>query len=125
MKEHDIVPSVMDILCIWPTEVNKMSREERVIHWRTVVHKQAASGLSAAAFCREQQINPQRFYHWRRRFHEKPFNVMPKGFVELLPCAERSHSGVRIRTQEKLCIEVMRGFDPHTLRSVIEVLGCK
>ena len=100
-----------------------MTREERVIHWRTVVDKQAASGLSAAAFCREQDINAQRFYQWRRRFYEQPINGMPSGFVELVPCSEHPHSGIRIRVQERVCIEVERGFDPFTLRSVIETIS--
>ena len=104
-------------------EVNEMTREERVSQWRALIDKQATSGLSAAAFCREQDINAQGFYQWRRRFYEQPINGMPTGFVELVPCSEHPYSRIRIRVQERVCIEVERGFDPFTLRTVIETIS--
>lgn len=105
------------------TEVNEMTRDELISQWRAVVDKQVASGLSAAVFCREQDINAQRFYQWRRRFYEQAINRMPSGFVELIPCSEHPHSGIRIRVQDRVCIEVERGFDPFTLRAVIETIN--
>jgi hypothetical protein len=103
-----------------------MTKEERVSHWRTLVDQQAGSGLRASAFCREKEINAQRFYQWRQRFREKPLNEMSSGFVELIPCSEHPPSGIRIRVQERLCIEVDRRFDPFTLRAVVEAIsGCE
>jgi hypothetical protein len=99
-----------------------MTKEERVSHWRALVEQQALSGLSAVAFCREKAINAQRFYQWRQRFCEKPLNEMSSGFVELIHSSEHPHSGIRIRVEERLCIEVDRTFDPFTLRAVVEAL---
>jgi transposase-like protein len=35
-------------------------------HWREVLAQQAASGLSARAFCRRENLTESAFYFWRR-----------------------------------------------------------
>ena len=103
-----------------------MSREERVAHWRGLVEKHAESGLSATTFCRDHDLKREHFYRWRRRFRDRPIrNSVSDGFLELVPSSEQSHSGVRLHIGDGVSIEVERGFDPHTLRSVIEVVGWK
>ncbi|MEQ8821208.1 MAG: hypothetical protein RLY93_13280, partial [Sumerlaeia bacterium] len=37
-------------------------------HWQAAVARQEVSGLSAAAFCREQGLSYQSFISWRKRF---------------------------------------------------------
>ena len=101
---------------------DQMTREQRAAQWRTLVDQQAASGLSAAAFCREHGISLQRFYGWRRRFREQRSVKDSASFVELVPCRDQPHSGVRIRLGDTLSIEVQRGFDPFTLRAVMEAI---
>ena len=95
-----------------------MTREERTVHWATIIEQQAASNMSGTAWCRENHINPTGFYRWRRKLtkHEPH-----SGFIELRS-AWNCDSGteIRIRLGEKLSIEVARGFDPFTLRSVVE-----
>ena len=96
-----------------------MSREERVSNWRALVEKQNESGLSAAAFCKEQHINPQRFYAWRRRFScDSP----SAGFIRLVPTSKIFQSGIRIVLDHQTWIEVERGFDPLTLKEAIHAL---
>ena len=103
-----------------------MKREERAAHWLTIIERYAGSGLSAAAFCREHCINLNRFYWWRRRFHRTDQRQIPNststGFLELVSCSKQPESGIRIRLGEDLSIEVDQGFDPLTLRGVIETL---
>jgi hypothetical protein len=99
-----------------------MTRAERRTHWQTLIESQAASGISAAAYCREGQIHPTLFYSWRRRLRgQQPCSG---GFLELIPgrLTEAATSGIRIRLGGKLTIEVERGFDPFTLRAVVETL---
>lgn len=99
-----------------------MTREERTTYWKSLVDQQTDSGLSGAAFCREHNINPQRFYHWRRRFNES--GTMSTGFFQIVPCSPQSRgSGIRIHLGQELHIEIDRGFDPFTLCSVIEAIG--
>ncbi|MEJ2726881.1 MAG: hypothetical protein P8175_20055 [Deltaproteobacteria bacterium] len=99
-----------------------MTREERVTHWQRRVQEQAQSGMSAAAFCKDHQINLQRFYSWRRRFMVQSDAQTTGGFLELVPSSKVHGSGIRIRLDERLSIELDRGFDPSSLRNAIDVL---
>lgn len=100
-------------------------KRRRIVYWRRLVAQQAASTLSAAAFCREEQINPQQFYRWRRRLrNEQQDRQGPAtGFLEVIPSSMPSESGIRICLGGEISIEVERGFDPATLRAVVETLG--
>jgi transposase-like protein len=100
-----------------------VTREDRTTYWKKLVQAQAESGLSAAAFCKDHQVNPQRFYSWRRRFKDE--SDASKGgdaFLELVPSSKTQASGIRVRLDERLSIELERHFDPHTLRNAIEAL---
>jgi len=98
-----------------------MTRAERRAHWLPIIENQTTSGMSVAAFCLEKQISPDLFYAWRRRFREQP--PCPGGFLRLIPDgAVETCSGIRIHPGRKLFIEVDRGFDPFTLRAVVETL---
>jgi transposase-like protein len=99
-----------------------MRRQERSTSWRRVVAEQAESTLSAAAFCRERKISLLQFYQWRRRFRNQQSEGRSTGFVELLPCSQDQQSGIRLRLGEELAIEVDRGFDPLTLRAVLDAI---
>jgi hypothetical protein len=94
-------------------------REERSAYWRTIIDKHTESGMSAAAFCKQQGINSQRFYCWRRRFlAESPGN----GFIRLVPASTSTFSGIRISLDHGITLEVDKGFDPVTFREVIDAL---
>jgi hypothetical protein len=100
-----------------------MTRAERRTHWRAIIENQATSGVSIAAYCRNAQIKPSYFYTWRRRLREQ--QPCAGGFLELIPgrLTEAATSGIRIRLGGKLAIEMDRGFDPFTLRAVVETLS--
>ena len=99
-----------------------MTRAERRDHWRAIIENQATSGMSVAAYCRDARIKPSYFYTWRRRLKEQQPSA--GGFLELIPGRlTDSASGVRIRLGAKLSVEVERGFDPFTLRAVVETLS--
>lgn len=44
---------------------------ERELHWREILDRQAASGLSIGAFCREARISQPSFYAWRKKLRER------------------------------------------------------
>lgn len=99
-----------------------MTRAERRTHWRAIIENQATSGVSIAAYCRNAQIKPSYFYTWRRRLREQ--QPCAGGFLELIPGRlTNAVSGIRIRLDGKLAVEVERGFDPYTLRAVVETLS--
>ena len=99
-----------------------MNKEERITHWRTVIKKQATSGLSAAAFCREHDISIHQFRWWKRRFKKDNPQSKESGFFQLVPFSISQHSGIRIRLKNGVAIEVEQGFNPHTLRGVIDAI---
>jgi hypothetical protein len=94
-------------------------KEERKTHWRTLIDKHTESGMSAAAFCKQHEINPQRFYFWRRRFRADSAN---SGFIRLVPTSNTAFSGIRIILDHGITLEVDRGFDSLTLRETIDAL---
>jgi hypothetical protein len=99
-----------------------MTREERVTHWQRRAQEQAQSGMSAAAFCKDHQINLQRFYSWRRRFMPQSDTQLTGGFLELVPSSKIQGSGIRIRLDERHSIELDRGFDASSVRTAIDAL---
>jgi len=98
-----------------------MTLAERRTHWRTIIEDQATSGLNITAYCREKQIKRHQFHSWQRRLREQQSGA--GGFLELIPGkASKAGSKIRIHPGTELIIEVERGFDPLTLRAVIETL---
>jgi hypothetical protein len=96
--------------------------EERRAYWRATIDKQTTSGMSIVDYCQGNHINRDLFYAWRRRFKEKQPGA--GGFLELIPSKpDNVNTGIRIHIGAKFSIEVGRGFDPFTLRTVVEVLS--
>ena len=99
-----------------------MRGEERRTHWRAIIDKQASSGMSIVAYCRESHIKRDLFYAWRRRLKEPQSGA--RGFLELVSGKPSGfNTGVRINVGKTISIEVGQGFDPFTLRTVVEVLN--
>jgi hypothetical protein len=98
-----------------------MRREERQAVWADRVAAQAASGLSARAWCGQEDVNYWSFIQWRRRLGGEPLMAGPLNFVQVLP-AEANASTVRVRVGAAW-IEVGAGFDPALRRRVVDALG--
>jgi hypothetical protein len=102
-----------------------MNKEARIENWRRTITEQEASGMTPRAFCLNNQINPSRFYYWRRRLRRENVN----GFLQLFPAMNSreagSDTGIRICLYPSLCIELAKGFDPSALRSVVDTLTAR
>lgn len=103
---------------------------EKAKTWEQTVAEQEASGLSAAAFCRERSVALARFYQWRLRLRGTSAGSATAGaesaagFVEMLAGSgpgTRS-SGVALRLGQGLTVAVEPGFDGETLRRVVSAL---
>ena len=100
-----------------------MTKGERVSNWQKLVKEQAQSNLRVGDFCRDHQINPQRFYLWRQRFNSQSPASGTGAFLELVPSSKnKKESGIRLKVDHGLSIELDCGFDPSTLRQVISLL---
>jgi hypothetical protein len=102
-----------------------MTREDRINYWQGILEEHRHSGLSAAAFCREHQINRDRFYWWRKRLENNNGHSKQSGFLELVPSCQSKNSGIRICLPGNIYVELEQGFDPATLRLAIETLYAK
>jgi hypothetical protein len=100
-----------------------MTTEERYAHWQEVFETQKTSGLSIAEYCRKQNIRSSYYYAWRCRIRKR--QMVNHGFIELSPSGSVSAGGIRILTATGFHIEVNRGFDPSTLRSVLACLASR
>jgi hypothetical protein len=82
---------------------------------------QPGSGLSIAAYCREQRISQPSFFAWKRRLN----NGVDSGFVEVTAASpERSFAGdtieICLRGDRRLLVR--RGFDRELLSELVTVL---
>lgn len=99
-----------------------MTKGERITYWQKLVKEQAQSSLSVTDFCRDHQINPQRFYLWRQRFNSQSPASRTGAFLELVSSSKDGGSGIRLRMDQGVSIELDCHFDPATLRQVISIL---
>lgn len=91
-----------------------------VAEWRVVIARQAASGESAAAFCRRERINAQVFRRWQARLSEKDLHAksmeavdtdsQAASFIDLghLP-ADRPRFEVRLELGGGMALSIARG----------------
>ena len=99
-----------------------MKKEERISYWRDIVKQQEESGVEATVFCRDHDLKLSQFYRWRRRFRNPQTGNGSSAFLQLIPISKQKRSGVCVHLNNGLRIEVELGFDPHTLRSVMEAV---
>ena len=88
-----------------------MSKSNEKLHlWKERIDSHRKSGLSATAWCRENNTSVNTFLYWRSKL-EKPFR-------ELVD--EDPLSGIYISLDGK--IEIRKQFDGFTLREVMKCL---
>jgi hypothetical protein len=61
---------------------------DREQYWRKVIRDQSASGLSIAAFCREQDVPAASFFAWRRKLNGRAEVAGPRAAKELASAKE-------------------------------------
>jgi hypothetical protein len=84
--------------------------------WREILAEQAASGGTAASFCRERGLSAPQFFFWKRRLGEAP----PE-FVEVrIAAAEPAPIELRLAGGRSLVLPA--AFDADALRRVLAVL---
>jgi hypothetical protein len=77
-----------------------MTQKQRVTYWQDLVKEQSHSGLDVTSFCRDNQINRQRFYLWRQHFQRQ--TPVTDSFLELVPSSDNVESGVRLHLDQGL-----------------------
>lgn len=106
--------------------------QRREDHWRRIVRRQPASGLSIRAWCDHQGVKEASFYAWRRTLAQRDVNreaavKEPPAQLVALDVAGSTHSlsigaaPLQLVIAD-LRIEIRPGFDDDTLRRVLGVL---
>ena len=86
--------------------------------WEQVIGEYAASGITAAAFCRERGLRVWQFRYWLKALRQT--EAAPTGFVEL--SSDARDPGVWVACG-RWRVHVSDGFDAGVLRRVVEALA--
>jgi len=73
--------------------MDRLNRSARAGYWQQLLNEQAASGLTARAFCIQKGLAVQSFYQWKRKLLQPAF---PKDNHVLVKPAVQSLVPVRI-----------------------------
>jgi putative transposase len=100
--------------------MHKMIRRRSAETWRDLLARQARSGLSVQAFCRQEQLNAWTFYGWRSRLRGRTAvaetaavggSTEPAaGFIELGALSRNSsRCEIRLDLGGGVVLQVVRG----------------
>ncbi len=88
--------------------------------WKKAVLSQQKSGLSIAAWCKQNNVSDSKFYYWRDKLFSKCMDR--ESFVEIKDRKlAAKQSGVTIECHGFL-IHLSSNFDPHVLMSCMDIL---
>lgn len=94
-------------------------------YWKPHIMAWEQSGESQVEYCRQHGLNIKLFGYWKRKLVKKsgsvsfvPVSIKPSHAISLTP-----GSSLRIVTYNGLRIEVGDGFNPATLRMLLDAIG--
>jgi hypothetical protein len=100
-------------------------KEEDWARWRGLVSEQAASGKSAALFCRDRGLRIWQFYEWKKRLRPTeaaPFIAVEVASTEAASTQPAPMSGIELRHRRGWSVIVEPDFDAGHLRRLLAVL---
>ena len=98
-------------------------REANRQHWFDRIETWKQSGLTQKAFCEQQQLGLGSFQRWRGIFMrgEKPEASSAVSFLPVNVTVDKA-SSLALLIDDQLRIEIPAGFDPVTLKQVVQAL---
>ena len=101
-----------------------MSKDERNKFWIAHVQSWGKSNLNQADYCRENNLNKNRFSNWKRKFSSSEiinqFIKIPK--KALIPAMSDS---IDLIINDSVKIKLTPNFNTALLQSVLKALGIK
>ena len=89
--------------------------------WQEIIKNQEESGLTAAAYCREQGLCKHGFYGWRKQLAIT--NKSSKnGFVEIKPQLSSVPQVIHVETPKGFRLTFPQGADTKSIRNIIASL---
>jgi|SRR5690625_1686178 len=104
-----------------------MTRTEKRIEWKAKIDAWKSSELSAAAWCREQGVNPSQMYYWIRNFEDDKATDSARETQWLTVDMKEESLNFRLGDPvlihfDSMSIEVRQGTDMALLSDVMDVL---
>ena len=103
-----------------------MKTKKAILHlgrdkWRELIAGQEASGSNISTYCRQQGVNKNTFYNWRKRLVQR----VPKleEFIEVKPVGRRPEKILSIETPRGYRLEIEPGTERSYVQSILVMLA--
>ena len=91
-------------------------------HWRRLIQLWKNSGLSVRAFCARHHLTQPSFYAWRRELQQRDAATAFVPVQVVTDDQPTSSTPIEILLAGGRSVRITPGFDPATLRQLLEVL---
>ncbi|MGA8163831.1 MAG: hypothetical protein WB791_02260 [Waddliaceae bacterium] len=99
---------------------NQQKRQQLQEKWTAWIEEWQSSGLSGAAWCKQQKIAYHQFIYWKKRLSNETDQILtPRSFIELDDHPESS--GIEI-VLDQVFLRLSRDFDSSTLLRCLRTL---
>ncbi len=106
-------------------EVENGNNQDKYQFWQLHINAWKQSGMSQTDFCRRHELNIKIFGYWKRKLCSRPngVNFVPVSIKPSHTASVKSVSSLKIVTGNGLSVEVNDGFNPATLRMLLDTIG--
>ena len=102
----------------------EMEPAEKNRFWQAHIETWKQSGINQSAYCRVKGLSLRRFGYWKKKFFRKPpLTFLPVTIKRFLPPAGQPGTSLKLLTRAGFGIEIGDGFNPETLRKLLDTLA--
>lgn len=96
-------------------------------YWKAHVEAWEQSGIRQSEYCHRQGLNIKVFGYWKRKLCRKTSELtfLPIAIKATHAPDNKSSSSLRLIIGDEYGIDVGDGFNPDTLRKMLQVIGCR
>ena len=98
--------------------MGRRQSDDRVTYWQGLISRQQKSGLSIAAFCRQEKVSEPSFFSWRRRLAGAA--TTPQFIPVALTAPPRAEFEIRLPGGESIVVPA--DFDQAALQRLLDVV---
>jgi hypothetical protein len=100
-----------------------VSRAKAARYWKGHIEAWQASGDTQSEYCRQHELKLKAFAYWKRKFDESPAKaVFHPVRIVAGEAIEKTSPSLSLMIGSRYCIEIRDGFNPATLRQIVETL---
>ena len=106
--------------------MSESNEDEKYQYWQPHISAWKQSGISQADFCRRHGLNIKIFGYWKRKLCRRPDDGVSFVPVTIKPShisSVKSGALLRLIAGNGLSIEIGDGFNPATLRLLLDAIG--